>query len=174
MGRPRKTDRIDDVQDQQVDSRDREPERDDFENEMFSDTLASPLYIPPDRWPQDQTLRWIRIEAGNAADNANWSKMTRLGWTPVKRSVYADLFPTVPMPGQGDVTEGSIVFGGLCLCQRPTRLVMRDKAAQEKATREAGRTIESYVEGGTANAPRFNQSGPTEYQRSRGPAQFKE
>lgn len=176
MGRPRKTERHDEPTDG-ADSYERESARDEsrenFEQPMFADSAESPLHIPRDEWPQDMALRWIRIEAGNAPDNTNWAKMARIGWSPVPRSMFGKRFPSTPMPGMdATATDQVIVFGGLCLCQRPIHLVERDKKRQEQATAEAGRTIETYVEGGNSMVPRFNQSGPVQVERGR--AQFKE
>lgn len=178
MGRPRKTDRHDefDTDDSTTVARESATEeaREAFEKPVFADSMESPLHIPRDEWPDNMALRWIRIEAGNAPDNANWSKMTRVGWTPVPRKMYEKRFPVVPMPGVGDNSDGFILFGGLCLCMRPLEMVLRDKANQERATAEAGRTIETYVEGGNANFPRFNQSQPVQFERGVRPAQFKD
>lgn len=177
MGRPRRTDRHDDFDAPEETATDREGGREEtrepFEQPMFADSSESPLHIPKNEWPEGMALRWIRVEAGNAPDNANWSKMTRVGWSPVPRKAYEKRFPTVPMPGVGDNSDGFILFGGLCLCQRPIELVERDRVRQERATQEAGRTIESYVEGGNSNFPRFNQSQEPKFERGR-PAQFKE
>lgn len=140
------------------------------ESESLADEVRSPLHIPMDRWPEGKVLRWVRIEANQAVDNKNWAQMTAVGWTPVDRSVFPDLFPMVPMPGQGDVSDGKIIFGGLCLCMRDKRLVLRDKKRQEQETIAQNDSINSYVEEAPGNFPRFNQSGPVQYER----AAFKE
>ena len=85
-----------------------------------------------------------------------------------------DKFPVIAMPGGGAAQEAAVVFGGLCLCQRDRRYGLRDKKQQQRATEDAGRTVESYVEGGNANFPRFNQSSGVQYERGVRPAQFKE
>lgn len=177
MGRKPRSERHDDFEDTDApDDRDggRDETRETFEQPMFADATESPLHIPRADWPPAMALRWIRVEAGNAPDNANWSKMTRVGWSPVPRKMYENRFPVVPMPGVGDTSDGFILFGGLCLCQRPIELVLRDKARQEKETQEAGRTIETYVEGGNSNFPRFNQSQPAQFERATRQAQFKD
>lgn len=157
MPRKPKTQRQDDMGPEDRGQRRLKDEREDreiFENEMFADAAQSPLYIAPERWPDGMALRWVRLEAGNAPDTKNWSKMTRVGWTPVKREEYEDLFPSVDMPGLGDTSHGVIIYGGLCLCQRSMRLVERDKRRQEHETLLQGQSIQSYVEGGNPNAPR--------------------
>lgn len=159
MGRPAgsKNKRRDDQEQEdrgQRSGKDDTETRDTFENEMFADSAQSPLYIAPERWPDGMALRWVRLEAGNAPDTKNWSKMTRVGWTPVKRDDYDDLFPSVDMPGVGDTSHGVIIYGGLCLCQRPMQYVLRDKKRQENETLLQGQAIQSYVEGGNPNAPR--------------------
>lgn len=177
MGRPRKTDRHDDFDPEQADASDsdRESDRETFEQPMFADAAESPLYIPQDEWPEGMALRWVRIEAGNAPDNTNWAKMARIGWSPVPRKLFAKRFPATPMPGVAAAESDEVViFGGLCLCQRPLHLVKRDKQRQEKATQEAGRTVETYVEGGNSNFPRFNQSSPVQFERGVRNVAFKE
>ncbi len=177
MGRPKKTDRTDDfeAENEARESAAARDERETFENAMFADAAESPLYIPQAEWPEGMALRWIRIEAGNAPDNTNWAKMSRIGWSPVPRAMFARRFPATPLPGMGETASDQvIVFGGLCLCQRPEHLVLRDKARQEQVTQEAGRTVETYVEGGNSNFPRFNQSQPVQFERGVRPAQFKE
>lgn len=178
MGRPRKTDRYDeDIEDVRADTDrdDREPQRADFDNEMFADKVESPLNIPESLWPDGMALRWIAITVDAAPHNVNWSAKTAAGWTPVERGKYPKIdarFPTVPMPGQTATVGGAIVFGGLCLCMRDIRYNIRDRKKQQRDTIEAGKTIESYVEGGNSSVPRFNQSGPVQFERGR--AQFKE
>lgn len=149
-------------------------ERVAFENSPFTDAAESPLYIPKDEWPEGKALRWIRVEANGAPDNTNWSKMTRVGWSPVPRKMYDKRFPVVPMPGVGDNSDGAIIFGGLCLCQRDIRLVKRDAERQQEETRLQGQSIETYVEGGNPNFPRrvMEDSGMTR-ERVR-PVAFKE
>lgn len=157
MPRKSKTNRTDDNEQEDRGQRSRKEDRgdrDEFENAMFADELQSPLYIAPDRWPDGMTLRWVRLDAGNAPDTKNWGKMTRVGWRPVPRAMYEDLFPTIDMPGVGDTSGGHIIFGGLCLCQRPTQQVLRDKARQERETMLQGESIKTYVEGGNPNFPR--------------------
>ncbi len=180
MGRPRRTDRHEGTE-SHVDERDnvRDDDRDDheaFEQSTFADAAESPLHIPPEEWPEGMTLRWIRIEAGNAADNTNWAKMSRIGWSPVPRKMFAKRFPSTPMPGADQsTTDQVIIFGGLCLCQRPRRLVERDRKRIEQDTADAGRTIETYVEGGNPNFPRKDfGSSNVQYERGVRPAQFKE
>lgn len=180
MGRNKRTERVEVDEEEDRDNRaargsDRE-ERDDFEQPMFADAAESPLFVPRDEWPEGHALRWIRVEAGNAPDNTNWAKMSRIGWTPVPRSMYESRFPATPMPGMDQTaTDQHIIFGGLCLCQRRLDLVERDRRAQERQTQEQGRTVESYVEGGNSNFPRrdFGSSAP-QYERGVRPAQFKE
>jgi hypothetical protein len=183
MGRNRRDERIeleDDRDDRAPLKReaDREDDRKAFDEPVFVDAIESPLHVPPELWPTGMRLRWVRIEAGGAADNTNWSKMTRIGWQPVKRGDNKGidaLFPQVAMPGQqGDGTGQAIVFGGLCLCMRDARLVARDKKRVEEETKSALRTVETYVEGGNSMFPRFNQSGPLQMETGRAPARFKE
>lgn len=178
MGRPRKTDRHDDTDsdfDYETRETGAESERED-DNPMFADAAESGLFIPQSEWPDGLALRWISIEVTGAPDNKNWSVKTSSGkWTPVARGKYPQIdkrFPFTPMPGGAQESGGAIVFGGLCLCERDIRYNIRDRKQQHKATQDAGKTIETYVEGQNANFPRFNQSGPTEFQRGR--AQFKE
>lgn len=176
MGRPRRTDRIEIEDDRDERDMDRDQDRQPFEQTMFADASESPLYIPQDHWPEGHALRWIRIEAANAPDNANWSTKTRMGWTPVVRGKFPKLderFPSVPMPGMEQSQNQAIIFGGLCLCMRDMRLEKRDKLRQQKETQEAQKTIETYVEGGTSAVPRFNESGPVKFEHGR-PVQFKE
>lgn len=183
MGRPPRTERID-LDDDDRDDRSavrreapREDDRKAFEEPVFADAIESPLHIPPHLWPEGKRLRWVRIEAGNAPDNTNWSKMTRIGWQPLLRGENPEidgLFPQVAMPGL-NATEGTaIVFGGLCLCMRDARLVERDKKRIDAETKNALRTIETYTEGGNSMFPRFNQSGPLQMETGRAPARFKE
>lgn len=181
MGRPKKTDRHDDFDDTELDAAPRDGARDepldDFENPMFADTPESPFHVPREEWPDGLAMRWISIEVTGAPDNRNWSIKTSAHWTPVIRGKYPKIdsrFPTTPMPGSTAMEGGAIIFGGLCLCERDIRYNIRDKKAQEKATQDAGRTIEGYVEGGNANFPRFNQSKPVEFERGVRQAQFKE
>lgn len=178
MPRPRKTDRVDiDVEDDSRDpSRDARPSnRKQFENEMFPDEVTSPFHISRDLWPDGKAIRWISIEVTGAPDNRNWSLKTASHWTPIQRGKYPQIderIPSVPMPGVSGGASVNIIYGGLCLCERDIRLTYRDKRAQEKATEDAQRTIESYVEGGSSAVPRFNQSSPVQFERGR--AQFKE
>lgn len=144
------------------------------EHELMADQPESPLYVDPKDIPHGKTYRWVRIEAQGAADNKNWAQMTRAGWSPVPRSRHEDRFPVTPMPGMGDTSDGTIIFGGLCLCERDTRLVMRDKKRQEQETLAANESIQGYVEGGNAAIPRFNQSGPVQYDTGGRQAQFKD
>lgn len=156
---------------------DREDDRQAFEEPVFVDALESPLYVPPSLVPDGFKFRWIRIEAGNAHDNVNWSKMTRIGWKPVMRDNHPELnalFPSLAIPGAADVSGGAFIMGGLCLCMRDERLVERDRKRVEKETKDAMRTVETYVEGGNSMFPRFNQSGPLEVQNARSPARFKD
>lgn len=181
MGRPRKTDRHDEFDDVEDQTADRESEReqtsDTFEQPMFADEVSSPFHLPKDLWPDGMAMRWISVEVTGAPDNRNWSIKTAAHWTPVQRGKYPEIdkrFPTVPMPGGGNVSEGLILFGGLCLCERDIRYNIRDRKLQEKATADAARTVESYVEAGTSNFPRFNQSSQVQYERGVRPVQFKE
>lgn len=182
MGRPRKTDRHDDFDAPENETTGREGPRDpiqDFENPMFADELQSPFHIPQSEWPDGHSMRWISIEVTGAPDSRNWSIKTAAKWTPVPRGKYPKIdarLPSIPMPGSrdGDGTESFIMFGGLCLCERDRKLSQREKVMQERATQEAGRTIESYVEGGNANFPRFNQSQPVQFERGVRQPQFKE
>lgn len=180
MARPRKTDRVD--IDDGIDDRDSDREskrtdpRKDFENEMFADEVTSPFHIPREEWPDGLALRWISVEVRGAPDNRNWSVKTAAHWVPVARGKYPRVdarIPYVPLPGSDKVLSQNIIYGGLCLCERDIRYTRRDKRKQEKATEDAGRVIDTYVEGGNANVPRFNQSGPLQYERGR-PAEFKE
>lgn len=168
MGRQRKKD-TDDSDSRVSEERLLEARAND-ESESLDDDIHSPLYIPRSKWPEGKILRWVRIEAGNAVDNKNWSMMTRIGWTPVDRSVFPDIFPMVAMPGQGDVSDGKIIFGGLCLCARDVRLVERDKQRQQQDTASANESIKTYVEQGPSAFPRFDNSGPVQYEK----VQFKE
>lgn len=179
MGRPRKTDRHDDDFDDRDDRRERGARIDDDREDdlpMFSDSIESPFHIPKSEWPDGLAFRWISTEVTGAPDNRNWSIKTAAHWVPVPRGKYPHIdkrFPSIPMPGGGGET-GVISFGGLCLCERDIRLNKRDERAQQKATQDAGRTVESYVEGGNSNFPRVNMSKPVEYERGVRPAQFKE
>jgi len=181
MGRPPKTDRFDtDTTDEDEREQPRESTRrakkKDFERDMFADEIASPFHIPREVWPDGMALRWISIEVTGAPDNRNWSVKTAARWTPVARGKYPNIdarIPSIPMPGFNNAAGGNIIYGGLCLCERDIRLNHREKAAQEKATDDANRTIESYVEGGNPTVPRFNQSSPVQFERGR-PAAFKE
>lgn len=173
MGRPRKHPRPDDEKpDNRVAETRAAESRKIDEREILSDDNESPLYIPRSRWPDGMVLRWVRTESAGAADNKNWAQMTRVGWSPVPREMFADLFPLVEMPGQGDISGGAIIFGGLCLCQRRADLVQRDRKRQEQETIAQNNSINTFVEQGTANFPRFNQSGPVQYERAN--AAFKE
>lgn len=152
-----KTNRADDrdVEDRGQRSNDKRDKRETFENDMFADAAESPLYIPPERWPDGMALRWVRLEAGNAPDGKNWTKMTHRGWRPVKRERYDDLFPKIDMPGAGDNSDGFVIYGGLCLCERPMAQVLKDKARQERETMLQGESIKQYMEGGqNPNFPR--------------------
>ena len=144
---------------------------------MFTDAQESALYIPPSAIPDGKALRWIRVEAANAPDNVNWAKMIRGGWTAVMRGKYKNIdarFPSVPIPGsQGSTDGGTILFGGLCLCERDIRLQKRDAERQRQETRDSLRTVETYVEGSTAATPRFNASSDVQVQLGR-PIAFKE
>lgn len=177
MGRRPKARAIDEELDPRArDSRDGESRtastRDADERELLADDMESALYIPRAEWPQGKTYRWVRAEAGGAADNKNWSQMTRVGWTPVPRERHKNRFPLITMPGQGDVSDGAIIYGGLILCERDSRLVDRDRQRQQAETRAQNDSISTYVEQGTNQYPRFNQSGPVEYARAN--AAFKE
>ncbi len=180
MARNKKTERVEDfgLEDEDV-SDHREPAREDdnenFENAMFADAPESPFHVPREEWPDGLAMRWISIEVTGAPDNRNWSVKTSAHWTPVIRGKYPKIdarFPTTPMPGFSADVGGAIIFGGLCLCERDIRYNIRDKKLQQKATQDQGKTIDTYVEGGNANFPRFNQSGPSQFER--GKAQFKE
>lgn len=176
MGRPKRTDRIEDFEEKVTDN-DRDAERENFENPMFADSVESPFHVPRSEWGEGNVMRWISVEVTGAPDNRNWSLKTAAHWVPVPRGKYPNIdkrFPTTPMPGYEDRMGGSIVFGGLCLCERDMRYTERDKKQQEKATQEAGRTIETYVEGGNSNFPRFNQSQPAQVERMARPVQFKD
>lgn len=178
MGRPRKTELRDDQTEREISDRDdRDGERNDFENEMFVDAIESPFHIPRDEWPDGLAFRWLSYEVTGAPDNRNWSIKTSAGWQPVRRGKYPKIdrrFPSIDMPGRGDTTGGVITFGSLCLAERDIRLSIRDKKRQEHDTANQGRTIETYVEGGNANFPRFNQSSQVQYERGVRPAAFKE
>ena len=165
MGRKRLSDRDDARDNRASESRTVESRKAD-QRELLGDEMESPLYIPREEWPDGKTYRWVRIEAGNAADNKNWSQMTRVGWTPVDRTRHLDRFPLINMPGQGDITDGKILFGGLCLCERDTRLVERDRSRQQQETVAQNESINTYVEAGTGNFPRFNQSSSVQYDRA--------
>lgn len=183
MGRPRKTDRIDEDFDDESRSAEaespREKKRDTFETEMFADEITSPFHIPKEEWPDGMALRWISIEVTGAPDNRNWSLKTAAHWTPVTRGKYPKIdrrLPTVPMPGMGGNNSGSelLIFGGLCLCERDIRYNMRDMKKQADDTMAASRTIESYVEGGNPNMPRKDfGSSPVQYERGVARASFK-
>ena len=177
MGRPRKTDRHDDFEPPSEEA-DRDEDRDQFENPMFSDSVESPFHVAREDWPPNTAMRWISIEVTGSPDNRNWSLKTAAHWVPVRRGKYPHIdkkLPHVPMPGIGSGGDGElIVFGGLCLCERDIRYNQRDAKMQERATQEAGRTVETYVEGGNSNFPRFNQSQPVQFERGVRPAQFKE
>lgn len=174
MGRPRKTERVDEIE---TAASDRDEPRSNFDNEMFIDEVTSPFHVPRDEWGNGNIMRWISVEVTGAPDNRNWSLKTAAHWVPVQRGKYPNIdkrFPATPMPGYEERMGGSIIFGGLCLCERDIRYTERDKKMQEKATQEAGRTIETYVEGGNANFPRFNQSQAVQIERAGRPVQFKE
>lgn len=183
MGRKPRNERIELDEDDRDDRepraarRDREPERKAFEEPVFADSVDSILHIPEHLVPEGMRFRWVRVEAGNAPDNLNWSKMARKGWKPVMRENFPELdemFPGAAIPGAADASGGAIIMGGLCLCMRDARLVERDRKKQEQETRDALRTVETYVEGGNSMFPRFNQSGPLEVQNARTPARFKD
>lgn len=163
MGRPRKP------RDEDLTARSRDDEERDAQTRTYDerDDLPedpeSPLFVPPEEWPEGKWLRWIRIEAHGARDNKNWSMMTRAGWEPVARTgKLAKRFPASPFPGQGDIYDNLIVLGGLCLCQRDARLVLRDRKTQERATAMAGQSIKPYLidNGGTSfqQMPRTQQA----------------
>lgn len=180
MGRPRKNERIDiddpeDARDER--DRDRERDRDAFEQGMAADANEAATYIPAEDWPEGKALRWVAIEVANAPFNTNWSQKTRAGWVPVLRGKYPRIdarYPSIPMPGMEHQQNSAIIFGGLCLCERDMRLEVRDKKSQQKETRESLRTIETYLEGGSANFPRQDfGSTPVQYERGK-PVKFKE
>lgn len=176
MGRPRKTDRIDELAEIDTDS-DRDADRKAFESEMPNDSSEAVTHIPPEDWPPGKALRWVAIEVANQPFNTNWSAKTRAGWTPVMRGQFPRIdarYPSVPMPGMEDRQQNqAIIFGGLCLCMRDMRLEAREKAKQQRETEEAHKTIDTYVEGGTAVVPRFSKSGPVQMEHGR-PVAFKE
>jgi hypothetical protein len=182
MGRPRKNERLDVESVDRRDERDtdRDEDRDAFEQAMPADSGEAATYIPAEDWPEGKALRWVAIEVANQPFNTNWSQKTRAGWTPVLRGVYPRIdarYPSIPMPGMPETNQknSAIIFGGLCLCMRDMRLEKRDKQSQQKETRESLRTIETYLEGGSANFPRADfGSTPVEYERGKQPVQFKE
>lgn len=133
----------------------------------INDAVRSGLYIDPAVWPRGYTYRWIRVGVNGAVDNKNWSVKTRAGWKPVPRDRHPDLFPSLPMPGSNTTTQDVIMYGDLCLCERPTKDVLRDKQRQADETVAANDCVKDYVDGGSPNVPRFDQSGPVEYGYSR-------
>jgi hypothetical protein len=92
------------------------------------------------------TLRWVAFEVEGAVNNMNWSKRIRDGWVPCKRADYGDLFPSLPIPGHSAANDESIIFGGLCLCQRQTRDVIRDRKYIESETAAQMSSFKDYVE----------------------------
>lgn len=184
MGRRPRTERIelddddrDDRQERATRRANREEEHEMFEEPVFADAMESPLYVPQNLIPDGFHARWVRIEANSAADNVNWSKMTRKGWKPMMRADHPELdrlFPSLAIPGGADTSGGAFIMGGLCLCLREARLETMDRKRVEKETKDALRTVENYVEGGNSMFPRFNQSGPLEVQNARTAARFKD
>lgn len=174
MGRPKgsKNRKSDDERESRAAEGRSQDARSTESREAFTDDSESALFIPREEWPEDMTYRWVRIEAEGARDNKNWSQMSRVGWRPVPRDRHADRFPFVALPGQPDPMETVIMYGGLMLCERPTRLVIQDRQRQQQRTQDAQNSISDYVEGGNSIIPRFNQSGPVEYARQN--AAFKE
>ena len=173
MGRPRKNsrDEHDAPETRASAARDTEQRYLD-ERDLDADAQISPLHIPKERWPQGQTLRWVRVETQGAIDNKNWSQMTQRGWKPVARGPYEDLFPALPIPGMQDSSGGAVIYGGLVLCARDTRLVERDRLRQERETQAANEAVQPFVEGGNMN---FRQTGIVSHvNTSRGTPQFKE
>ncbi len=142
------------------------------ERDNFADANEAATHIPPEEWPEGMTYRWVRVEATGAYDKKNWAQMTRVGWRAVPRTRHEDRYPFVELPGMPDSAAGVIEYGGLILCERPTRLVDADRKRQQQKTIEAQQSIASYVEGGNSMIPRFDQSGPVQYER--GVAAFKE
>lgn len=144
-GRPRK------IRDPEADvEADREPRvtqtRARSAREVAADYQRSALYVPRERWPQGMTLRWVAFEVEGAVNNMNWSKRIRDGWVPCRRSDYGDLFPSLPIPGHASNGDDSIIFGGLCLCQRPSRDVARDRKFIEAETEAQMSSFKDYVE----------------------------
>jgi hypothetical protein len=181
MGRPRRTDRHDDTNEFEDDAplareAARDSERED-DLPMFNDAVESPFHVPREDWPDGMAMRWISVEVTGAPDNRNWSLKTAAHWSPVPRGKYKYIdarFPNIPIPGGGADT-GMIMHGGLCLCERDIRYNIRDQRMQQKATEEAGRTIDAYVEGGNPNFPRRDfGTSPVQYERGVRPAAFKE
>lgn len=134
----------------------------------------SRYYIPPHVIPKGMTYAWVAVSFDNAGTpNAdNWHRKYRKGWRPVPRERHSDLFPPVPNIGFGDDTDDMIKEGGQILCERPTRDVMEDRKANERAAKQQMDGV-NWTQGPNQNPfmPRFDESSKTEFTHQ---AEFKE
>ena len=137
------------------------------QRQALQDHMKSATYVPPEMVPEGKKYRWISTATTGATDDRNWANRMREGWRPVPRARHPEYFPTLPMPGVGDRSDGAIMYGSLCLCERDEEAVLGSRADVQKSTLEQMEVMKSYVEGGDAMTPRFNESSDAQFVRAR-------
>ena len=117
----------------------------------------SALYIDPREIPANMTYRWVgESTLGQPMEN-NVVRSLRSGWRPVPSDRHPEFSPP-SIPGLTDHLDRTLIrSGGLLLCERLTKDVLRDQQMAHDLSDEAvnGR---DYTSESTDGVPRFDDS----------------
>ena len=99
-----------------------------------------PSRLLPTPKPVDgQDFRYVRVSSGGTTDNMNHSQALRDGWEPVTASECPELGMVVSDVGSA---EGNVVFGGMMLCKRPSKIGDKIRAIADEQSRAQNDAID--------------------------------
>lgn len=106
---------------------------------VVNEAASSPLYVCEEHEiPPDMEYAWVRMSVRGYEDRANVQKRTRAGWTPVPANRHAAYSRGSLFPGMkaNEGEETIIQYDGLVLCEKPKRILERERAARHRENLE--------------------------------------
>jgi len=106
---------------------------------VVNEAAASPLYVCEEHEiPPDMEYAWVRMTVRGYEDRANVQKRTRNGWSPVPATRHAAYSRGSLFPGMksSEAEETIIQYDGLVLCEKPKRLLQKERAARQRENME--------------------------------------
>jgi hypothetical protein len=115
----------------------------------------SPSRLLPDPVPvPGKDFRYVRVSSGGTVDNMNHSQALRDGWVPVTSEECPELGMVVADVGSA---EGNIVFGGMMLCKRDSKIGDHIRALADQQSRTQIDSIDKgYLNDQNASMQKFS------------------